>query len=122
TLSYNSPQALTAGTSTTVNPATGPSDNGSVATIAVDSVSPVTGLTATVNNSTGVVSLSATVAGSYTVNIKATDNCGAMTTASFTVNVTCPTITISPTTLPNGTVGSSYSQTITAAPAGGNYS
>jgi uncharacterized repeat protein (TIGR01451 family) len=121
TLSYSSPQTLAAGTSTTVTPATGPSDNGSVTTIVVDSVSPGTGLTASVNNSTGVVSLNATLAGSYTVNIKATDNCGAMTVASFTVNVTCPSITVSPETLPNGQVGSSYNQTITAAPAGGNY-
>jgi hypothetical protein len=116
TLSYGSPQTLTAGTSSTVNPATGPSDNGSVSTIVVDSVTPGTGLTASVNPS-GVVSLNATIAGSYTVSIKATDNCGIMTIASFTVNVTCPTITVNPATLPNGAAGVAYSQSITASPA-----
>ncbi len=121
TLSYGSPQTLTAGTSSTVNPATGPSDNGSVASIVVDSVTPGTGLTASVDNTTGVVSLNATVAGTYTVSIKATDNCGVMTITSFTVNVTCPTITVNPATLPNGAAGVSYSQNITAAPAGGSY-
>jgi poly(3-hydroxybutyrate) depolymerase len=34
---------------------------------------------------------------------------------------TCPTIILSPASLPSGTLGSSYSQMIAASPAGGNY-
>ena len=37
------------------------------------------------------------------------------------VRATCPTITLSPTSLPRGVLGSIYSQSITASPAGGNY-
>ncbi len=37
------------------------------------------------------------------------------------VRMTCPTITLNPTSLPRGNVGSIYTQAITASPAGGNY-
>ncbi len=96
TLSYNN-ASVNAGTATTVNPATGPTDNVSISTIVVQSVTPSTVPgTITVNNSTGVVSVPNNVpAGSYTVTIRATDNCNATRDASFTltVNNTAPTIT-----------------------------
>lgn len=41
---------------------------------------------------------------------------------SVTHNVSCPTITVNPLTLPAGQVGMVYAQTITAQPSGGNYS
>ena len=86
-LTYNSPAAFVSGSGTTVNPATGPSDNGSVASIAVQSQGAFTG-TVTVNNTTGVVTISnAASPGTHTITIRATDNCGLTKDASFTLSV-----------------------------------
>ncbi|MEP7340603.1 MAG: Ig domain-containing protein, partial [Acidobacteriota bacterium] len=89
-LSYNSASTL-AGNATTVNPATGPSDNGSLASIVLQSVTPSVDPGAiTVDNSTGIVTVTEDVpAGIYTVTIRATDNCGAFTGSSFTLTVAC---------------------------------
>ena len=82
------PQGRTLGGSTSINPATGPSDNLSVASIVLQSQGTYTG-TISVDNGTGVVSISnAAPIGSHTITIRATDNCGAFTDASFTLNVT----------------------------------
>jgi hypothetical protein len=123
-LSYTT-QTVTAGTTPMFNPATGPSDNGSVASIVLQSVMPMTGLMLNVNSATGQATVtSASLAGSYTVVIRATDNCapgaGTFTDATFTVNVVCPTITLA--ALPGGVGGTPYSQTIAASPANGGYS
>jgi uncharacterized repeat protein (TIGR01451 family) len=117
-------QVITAGTTPAFAPASGPADNGTVQSIVLQSVAPNNGgLTVGVNNLTGAVSVvSATLIGTYTVTVKATDTCGQMTLASFTVQVVCPTVTLSPATLPQGTGGVSYNQMLSAAPAGGNYS
>ncbi len=73
--------------SITVNPLALPSDNVSVSSIAVQSQGTYTG-TITVNNSTGAVSISnAAPVGTHTITIRATDNCGAITDASFTLTV-----------------------------------
>src|SRR5262249_30063934 len=42
---------------------------------------------------------------------------------SYTLAINCPTITLAPASLPNGTVGTAYNQTVTASPtlAVGNY-
>ena len=89
TLSYSTPDPVNQGTSATVNPATGPSDNGSISSIVLQSVTPAVPAGAVaVNNTTGVVTLKNTLAvGYYTVKVRATDNCGTTTDASFTVNV-----------------------------------
>jgi hypothetical protein len=95
TLTYGN-ASVNFGNSTTVGPATGPTDNGSISTIVVQSVTPSTAPgTLTVNNTTGVVSVPNNVpAGGYTVTIRVTDNCGLTTDAGFmlTVNNTPPTI------------------------------
>ncbi|HEX8139107.1 MAG TPA: DUF4214 domain-containing protein [Pyrinomonadaceae bacterium] len=86
-LTYSSPQKVTPGGSLTLNPATGPSDNSSVSSIVVQSQGTYTG-TISVNNSTGVVSLSnAAPTGTHTITIRVTDNCGTTTDASFTLSV-----------------------------------
>ncbi len=86
TLSYAN-AGVNGGGSTTVNPATGPSDNGSVASIAVQSMGTYTG-TVSVNNSTGVVSVSnASPLGTHTLTIRATDNCGATRDAGLQLTV-----------------------------------
>ena len=89
TLSYNSPQTVATGGALIVNPATGPSDNGSTPpVVALLSAGTYTG-TLTVNAATGAVSFSnAQPAGSHTITIRATDNCGFVTDASFILNVT----------------------------------
>lgn len=87
-LTYSNPTTLV-GTSTTVNPATGPSDNGTFS-VAFLNVSPNT-FTGTIsaNTSTGIVMITnAAPVGAYTVNLRITDNCGAITNVSFTLNVT----------------------------------
>ena len=118
-LTYTTPQNTVPGQSLMVSPATGPSDNGSVASIVVQSVTPSTAPgTITVDNTTGVVTVPNNVpAGSYTITIRATDNCGGvtgMTDASFVLNVACPSITVNPATLSNGFVGTLYNQSLSA--------
>ncbi|MBI1763349.1 MAG: hypothetical protein HYR56_18140, partial [Acidobacteria bacterium] len=120
-LTYSA-QAVAAGGALNISPATGPSDNGAVSTITVQSQGAYTG-TISVNNSTGVVSLSnAKPGGVHTITIRATDNCNTTTDATFTLTVNCPTISLSPASLPNGTVGIGYNQTITASGGTAPYS
>src|SRR5207237_4538299 len=78
------------------NPASGPADNGSISSIVVQSVTPSTApATITVNNATGVVTVPNNVpAGSYTVTIRATENCNATTDAAFTLTVNAPAPTL----------------------------
>jgi hypothetical protein len=86
-LTYNNASVVNGG-STTINPASGPSDNLSVATIVVQSTGTYTG-TISVDNVTGIVSISnAAPRGSHTITIRATDSCGLMTDAPFTLTVT----------------------------------
>ncbi|MFT3746148.1 MAG: MBG domain-containing protein [Pyrinomonadaceae bacterium] len=127
TLSY-APQSVVAGSTPTFGTANGPSDNGTpLGSVTLQSITPVTGgaggLTLSVNPTTGQVQvLTALITGSYTVAISVADNCGQATTATFTVNVTCPTITVNPATMPNAAVNAAYGQTFSASPVGGNYS
>jgi subtilisin len=77
------------------------------------------GLTLSAN---GVLSGTPTQKGSFNFTVKATDANGCMGTQAYSLVINCPTVTLSPTTLPGGTVGAAYNQTISASPAGGNYS
>jgi hypothetical protein len=89
TLTYSNASVPVNG-STTVNPATGPTDNGNVSTIVVLSPGTYTG-TISVDNGTGFVSISnAAPIGSHTITIEATDNCGTATDATFTLTVDAP--------------------------------
>ena len=121
-LTYNA-ATVTAGTTPTIPPATGPSDNG-MFTIGSVSVSPNNGgLGVLLNQSNGVVTvLNALLIGTYTVTIPIMDNCGATNNAQLIVTVVCPAVTLNPASLPNATVNTAYSQTLSATPAGGNYS
>ncbi|MEP7270580.1 MAG: Ig-like domain repeat protein [Acidobacteriota bacterium] len=121
-LSYN-PAVVTAATTPLIPPAVGPGDNGTVTSIILQSIAPNNGgLTVTVNNVTGQVQVTgATLSGLYSVNIAVTDNCNATTLTTLSVSVVCPTITLSPASLPNATVNTAYGQSISASPAGGNY-
>jgi hypothetical protein len=117
-LTYASPQTVFLGQGITINPATGPSDT-NPATITVQSVDPGFSGTVTVNNTTGVVTITnATPIGSFPITIRATDTCGTTTDATFILNVVCPAITVNPASLPGGTIGTAYNQTVSAVPAG----
>jgi hypothetical protein len=117
-LAYNN-QTVVTSQPLTVSPVAGPGDNGSVNSIVVLSPGTYTGMIS-VDNTTGVVSLgNAKPAGNHTITLQATDNCGVTTDASFTLNVTCPAITVGPATISGGTVGLPYLPTSFSA-TGGN--
>jgi hypothetical protein len=93
TLTYAN-ASVVGGAGTTVNPASGPSDNGSVASVAVQSAGTYTGTISV--NAAGVVTLSnAAPVGTHTITIRATDNCTTGTDATFQLQVTntAPTFT-----------------------------
>jgi uncharacterized protein (TIGR03437 family) len=84
---YSANVSLSVGGGQTVSPLTPPTDNGSIMSIVVSSTPNFAG-NVTVDPITGVVSISnAAPAGSYTIAVTATDNCGASTTVSFLVLV-----------------------------------
>jgi hypothetical protein len=104
TLTYASPQAVAFNGSTTVTPTTA-TDNGSITGYAVQSVVPAMTTAPTVNAS-GVVSISnAQPAGAHTITIRATDDCGLTTDASFTLNVSKADQTITFSGLADKTFG-----------------
>jgi hypothetical protein len=112
TLTYASPQSVVFGGSLNLSPsATG--DNGAV-TYSVQAGHGLT--TAPTVDSSGVVSITnAQPAGAHTVTIRATDNCGTFTDATFTLNVdAAPTFAIDDVTHNEGDAGTtSYTFTVT---------
>lgn len=83
------------------------------------------GLTLAAN---GTLSGTATAAGSFTFQVKATDSSTGpaapftKTTANLSLTIAGPTITLAPGALPGGTVNLPYSQTITASGGTSSYS
>ncbi len=67
------------------------------------------------NSSSGQISGTATTAGTFNFGITATDASGCPGSRSYSITVTCPTITVSPSSLPDGTRSVSYNQTISAS-------
>jgi hypothetical protein len=63
----------------------------------------------------GVLSGTPIAAGSFTFTVTATDANNFTGSRTYTVMMICPTITLSPSTLPGGTVDIPYSETITAS-------
>ncbi len=63
----------------------------------------------------GLLSGTPTASGSFPVTIKATASNTCMGTQNYTLVIAaCPAITVNPATLPNGTAGAAYNQTLTA--------
>lgn len=94
TLSYAASSTIIGGASGSINPATGASDNGSIASVVVQSQSAYTGGISVA--SSGVISLTnAAPVGIHTITIRATDNCGSFTDATFSLSVSnsAPTFT-----------------------------
>ncbi len=87
TLSYNLAHFVSAGGMLTINPTSGPSDNGGLNFVTLQSVTPTfTGDIIVLP--TGVVSiLNAGPVGTYSVTIRAVDMCGLGTNASFSLTV-----------------------------------
>jgi hypothetical protein len=72
----------------------------------------------TLNSATGLLSGTPTASGSFAFTVQAVDATNLPVTANYTLQI-LNVLTISPATLPNGTIGSLYSQTLTAAGATG---
>jgi hypothetical protein len=92
---------LEVGASTTVTPSDVPFDSGVTPTITVVASAGFTG-SLTVNGSSGIVTINnAAPVGTHTITVRASDNCGAMTSKSFSLLVNapnpCSTDTIKPT-------------------------
>jgi len=68
-----------------------------------------------------VISGTPTLVGSYSFTISATDGLGAVGSTAYTVDIGSVTLTLAPASLPNGTYGVAYSQTITASGGNGSY-
>ncbi|HMZ22146.1 MAG TPA: putative Ig domain-containing protein, partial [Blastocatellia bacterium] len=75
-------------------------------------LNPTTGLISGTPNTTGTFA--------FTVQAQAANGCSA--SQNYSLTIACPTVLLSPGSLPNGTIGAAYSQVVTASPAGGNYS
>ena len=74
----------------------------------------------TLNASSGVISGTPTTAGASSFTIRATDGSGAFGARAYSVT-TSAAVTVNPATLPNGTVGVVYTQTVTASGGSGSY-
>ncbi len=72
----------------------------------------------------GVLSGTPTTAGTYTFTVQSQDSGGTTGTASVTITIApgATPITVTPSSLPNGTAGTSYSATIGATGGSGTYS
>ncbi len=66
-------------------------------------------------NSNGTITGTPMAAGSVNLNVVATDSKGCTGSAAVSFSIVCPTITVTPTTLPNATVGTAYTGTLMAS-------
>lgn len=73
-------------------------------------------------NPSGVISGTPTANLSYSFVIKVTDSLAATTTRGYSIFVSSSAISASPSTLPNGVLGTAYSQTFTPSGGTGPYS
>lgn len=67
------------------------------------------------NSANAVISGLPTRAGTFGFTVLATDTNGCSGTSNFSSTINCPTIAVSPATLPNGTTGVAYSRTCSAS-------
>src|SRR5262249_25490302 len=77
-----------------------------------------TGLTLT---TAGVLSGMPTAAGTFNFTVTATDSSNATGQQAYSVVITCPTVSATPTILPGGTVGTVYNQSLTGTGAAAPY-
>jgi len=74
------------------------------------------------NPSTGVISGFPTVLGIYNFSLRASSSTGCSGTESYSIVISCPAVTLAPASLPGGSTGVAYSQSLTASPSGSSYS
>ena len=124
--------AVTINAAITVNPATLPNGTVGVAysqtvsatggngsyTFSVSAGSLPAGLS--LNAATGAITGTPTAAATSNFTITATDGLGATGARAYSVTINAA-ITVNPATLPNGTVGTAYSQTVSATGGTGSY-
>ncbi|MDX2033142.1 MAG: putative Ig domain-containing protein [Blastocatellia bacterium] len=72
-------------------------------------------------NASGTIAGTPTTAGSYSFSLRVSDGNNCFIDKAYNFTVTCPTITINPPSLPNGTVGATYSQNLTSNGGQGPY-
>ena len=75
----------------------------------------------TLNASTGLVSGTPTAAGPSTFTVRATDGTGATGSRSYSVTMAVAPIVVNPASLSTATVGTAYSQTVTATGGTGGF-
>ncbi len=85
-LTYSSPQNVRIAGVATITPAVGPGDNGSIADIAIQSAGTFAG-TLSVDTSGNISVSNAGPIGLHTITIRSTDNCGAFTDSTISINV-----------------------------------
>ena len=88
-------------------------------TFAVSAGALPTGLSLDVNS--GDITGTPTVAGPFSFTIRATDSLNNVGTRAYTVNIGSNILTVNPASLPGGTTGTAYSQTMTASGGSGGY-
>ncbi len=76
----------------------------------------------TLHPQTGVISGLPSAIGTVSFIIKAQAGNGCSGTQAFTLQINCPVVSLNPASLPNGSTAAAYNQTLSATPAGGNYS
>jgi hypothetical protein len=69
----------------------------------------------------GVLSGTPSSAGTYNFTVTATDSNDCTGSRAYSLVIDCPTITVTPGSLPAGTAGTAYSQSVSATPAGTTY-
>ena len=75
----------------------------------------------TLDGNTGAISGTPTGSGSSSALLQALDSVGNIGSRSYTVNIGTGSLTVNPATLPSGTQGTPYSQTVTATGGNGSY-
>ncbi len=73
------------------------------------------------NGGTGAITGTPTTNGAYSFTVQATDGAAAIAAQPYTVNIGGNILTVSPASLPNGTQGAAYNQTVTASGGTGPY-
>ncbi len=77
----------------------------------------------TLDAATGVVSGAPTVTGEFSFEVRAADGYGCFGSRAYVLTISCPTINLEPanSNLPNGAVGTAYTQTTSATGGVGTY-
>ncbi len=107
------PVSATVAANSSANPITLSLSGGTATSVAVASAA--SHGTATASGTSITYTPTAGFSGSDSFTYTATNTSGTSSPATVTITVSPPTLTITPTTLPNGTQGSAYSQTVSAS-------